>query len=194
MRYEASGTLPLAGCVRIPVRVIHRCDHYNQLAQWHSQYAYSAVIDARGGCLPYKWEIVSGALPAGINAAVSSATRSLNLTGTPTTAATNSIAIKVTGCGGHVSNMTYKIVIQGTANHVVELSWQASSSNNVVGYNVYRSLDGATWQRINISLVASMFYSDSTVANSTTYYYATTAVDIYGQESNKSASMEAVIP
>jgi len=156
--------------------------------------AYSAVIDARGGCLPYKWEIVSGALPAGINAAVSSATGSLNLTGTPTAAATSSISIKVTGCGGHVSQMSYNIVIQATAKHVVDLSWQASSSNNVVGYNVYRSLDGATWQRINMSLVASTFYSDSTAANSTTYYYATTAVDIYGQESSKSASMEAAIP
>jgi hypothetical protein len=39
-----------------------------------------------------------------------------------------------------------------------------------------------------------MLYSDSTVANSTTYYYATTAVDIYGHESSKSTAVKAVIP
>jgi hypothetical protein len=54
--------------------------------------AYSAVINARGGCTPYKWAIASGALPAGVTATVSSTTRSLNLAGTPTTAATDSLA------------------------------------------------------------------------------------------------------
>ena len=54
--------------------------------------AYSAVINASGGCTPYKWAIASGALPAGVTATVSSTTRSLNLAGTPTTAATDSLA------------------------------------------------------------------------------------------------------
>src|SRR5260370_2630302 len=71
--------------------------------------AYSAVINASGGCTPYKWAIASGALPAGVTAKVASTTRSLNLAGAPTTAATDSFAVKVTGCGGnfhHPSNMT----------------------------------------------------------------------------------------
>ena len=62
--------------------------------------AYSAVIKASGGCTPYKWTIASGALPAGVTAKVSSTTRSLNLAGTPTTAAIYSFAERVTGCGG----------------------------------------------------------------------------------------------
>jgi hypothetical protein len=156
--------------------------------------AYSAVINARGGCTPYKWAIASGALPAGVTATVSSTTRSLNLAGTPTTAATDSLAVKVTGCGGHVSQVSYNVVIQTTANHVVDLNWKVSTTSDVVGYNVYRGPDGATWKRINASLVGSTLYSDSTVANSTTYYYATTAVDIYGHESNMSASITAAIP
>jgi len=154
--------------------------------------AYSAVIKASGGCTPYKWAIASGALPAGITAKVSSTTTSLNLAGTPTTAATYSFAVKVTGCGRSVSQ--YKVVIQTTANHVVDLSWKASTTSDVVGYNVYRGPDGATWKRINASLVASTLYSDSTIANSTAYYYATTAVDIYGHESRMSASVKAAIP
>jgi Putative Ig domain len=156
--------------------------------------AYSAVINASGGCTPYKWAIASGALPAGVTAKVSTTTTSLDLAGTPTTAATYSFAVKVTGCGGVVSQVSYKVVIQATANHVVDLSWQASTSGNVVGYNVYRSPDRATWKKINTSLIASTLYSDSTVANSTMYYYAATAVDVYGHESSKTAAVKAVIP
>ena len=156
--------------------------------------AYSAVIKASGGCTPYKWAIASGALPAGITAKVSSTTTSLNLAGTPTKAATYSFAVKLTGCGGSVSRVSYKVVIQASANHVVDLSWKASTSGDVVGYNVYRGPDGATWKRINASLIASTHYGDSTVANRTTYYYATTAVDIYRHESGKSKAAKAVIP
>jgi Abnormal spindle-like microcephaly-assoc'd, ASPM-SPD-2-Hydin len=77
--------------------------------------AYSAVINASRGCTPYKWAVASGALPAGVTSNVSSATTSLNLTGTPTTAATYSFAVKVTGCGGHVSQVSYKVIIQTAA-------------------------------------------------------------------------------
>jgi hypothetical protein len=156
--------------------------------------AYSTAVKASGGCTPYKWAIASGALPAGVTMKVSSTTTSLNLSGTPTTAATSSFAVKVTGCGGAVSQVSYKVVIQSTANHVVDLSWKASTSGNVVGYNVYRGTDGVTWRKINAGIIASTLYNDSTVANSTTYYYAATAVDINGHESNKTAAVKAVVP
>jgi hypothetical protein len=155
---------------------------------------YSAVIKAGGGCTPYKWAVVSGALPAGLSAKASSTTTSLNLVGTPTTAATYNFAVKVTACGGGVSRKAYKVVIQAAANHVVELSWNASTSSGVIGYNVYRSLDRATWKKINPSLAASTLYSDSTVANGTTYYYAATAVDSSGHESIQTAPVKVVVP
>jgi hypothetical protein len=156
--------------------------------------AYSEVIKAGGGCTPYKWTIASGALPAGVTAKVSSTTTSLDLAGTPTTAATYSFAVKVTGCGGMASQVAYKVTIQSTANHVVDLSWKASTSGDVAGYNVYRGPDGSTWKKINASVIASTLYDDSTVANGSTYYYATTAVDIEGRESSKSTAIKAVIP
>jgi hypothetical protein len=156
--------------------------------------SYSAVIKASGGCTPYKWAITSGTLPAGVTAKVSSTTTSLDLAGTPSTATTYSFTEKVTGCGGVTSQASYKVIIQATANHVADLSWRASTSADVIGYNVYRSLDGARWTKINASTIPSMRYSDSTVANSTTYYYAATAVDIYGKESSKTASVKAIIP
>ena len=86
------------------------------------------------------------------------------------------------------------MVIQATANHIVDLSWKASTSGDVAGYNVYRSSDAATWKKINVSTIASTLYSDSTVANGSTYYYAATAIDIYGHESSKTAAVKVVIP
>ena len=156
--------------------------------------AYSAAIKASGGCTPYKWAIASGALPAGVTAKVPSTTTSLNLVGTPTAAGTYTFAAKVTACGGGVSQVPYKVVIQATANHVVDLNWTGSTSANVVGYNVYRSPDAATWKKMNASLIASTLFSDSTVANSTTYYYAASAVDVNGHESTKTAPVKAVVP
>jgi hypothetical protein len=156
--------------------------------------AYSAVVKASGGCTPYKWTIASGVLPAGVTAKVSSTTTSLSFTGMPTTAATYSFTEKVTGCGGVTSRASYKVIIQSTANHVVGLSWIPSTSTDVVGYNVYRSLDGATWKKVNVSTIAWTLYDDSTVANNTTYYYAATAVDVYGRESRKTPSIKAIVP
>jgi hypothetical protein len=156
--------------------------------------AYSAVIQASDGCTPYKWVIESGKLPIGVTAKASSTTTSLNLAGTPTTAATYSFVVKVTGCGGHVSQVSYKIVVQAAANHVVDLSWKASTSGDLGGYDVYRSPDGTAWTKMNASLIGSTLYSDSTVANNTTYYYAVTAVNIDGNQSSKSAAIKVVVP
>jgi hypothetical protein len=156
--------------------------------------AYAADIKASGGCSPYKWAIASGALPAGVTAEPSSTTAELILAGTPTAAATDSFVVKVTGCGGGVSEASYKVEIQAAANHVVDLKWKASTSAQIAGYNVYRGPNEKSWEKINASLIASTLYDDSTVANSTTYYYATTAVNIEGEESAKSAPIKTVIP
>jgi hypothetical protein len=155
---------------------------------------YSAVIAGSGGCTPYKWEIVSGALPSGIAKTVTSNTTFLDLGGTPTKASTYSFTVLVTGCGGHVSTRSYKVTIQAAENHVVDLNWKASPSSNITGYNLYRSPDSSTWKKISVGLIASTLYSDSTVANGSTYYYAATAVNISGKESSKSAAIKVVIP
>lgn len=155
---------------------------------------YSAVVKATGGCTPYKWAIASGALPAGVKATMASTTTSLTLSGTPTTAATDSFTVKLTGCGGGTYNEAYKVVVQSSPNHVVDLSWKASTTSDVTGYNVYRSPDGASWKKINVSLIASAQYADSTISNGSTYYYAATSVDIYGHESNKTAAIKVVVP
>jgi hypothetical protein len=102
--------------------------------------AYSAVINASGGCTPYKWAITSGALPAGVTAMISSTTRSLNLAGTPTTAAIDSFIVKVTGCGGHVSQVSYKVIIQATAVGYLTSPSSLSLGSVVVGSSQTQAL------------------------------------------------------
>lgn len=83
----------------------------------------------------------------------------------------------------------------GTVQHIVDLSWNASTSTSVTGYNVYRG-GAATgpFSKINPVLNTSMNYSDSTVQSGQTYYYVTTAVDSAGVESSYSNQTQAVVP
>jgi Abnormal spindle-like microcephaly-assoc'd, ASPM-SPD-2-Hydin len=82
-----------------------------------------------------------------------------------------------------------------TLPHTVNLSWNASTSTSVSGYNVYRGASATgPFSRINAALNPAMSYTDSTVQSGTTYYYVTTAVDSSGVESSYSNQVQAVIP
>jgi hypothetical protein len=87
------------------------------------------------------------------------------------------------------------VIIQAAAFHVVNLSWVASTSPDVAGYNMYRAPDALTWRKINSGgLIASTLYSDSSGANGTTYYYAASSVNTSGRESTRSEPVPVVIP
>ncbi len=148
---------------------------------------FSAAVDASGGCTPYRWALVSGSLPNGVAKTASSNTKSLDLTGTPTAAGTYSFTVSVTGCGGHIAEMAYKVVIQTASNSVVDLSWNASTSKDVSGYNIYRAVYSnstcGSLLKINSALNTSTVYDDSRVADGTSYCYATTAVNARDEES-----------
>jgi hypothetical protein len=81
------------------------------------------------------------------------------------------------------------------AQHSVNLSWTASTSQNVIGYNIYRGVkSGGLYTKINSILNASTVYSDTSVTDGQTYYYVTTAVNSSNQESAYSNQTQAVIP
>lgn len=89
------------------------------------------------------------------------------------------------------STTTEALTGTGTAaaTHSVNLSWTASTSSDVAGYNIYRAPYGGScgaFSKINSVLNTSTVYTDSTVANSTSYCYATTAVDTSNDESSYS--------
>jgi len=79
--------------------------------------------------------------------------------------------------------------------HKVQLSWKASTSRHLAGYNVYRGTrSGGPYKKINGSLDPSTKYTDLHVVAGYKYYYVATAVNLKGQESKRSKQVEAVIP
>jgi TolB protein len=84
----------------------------------------------------------------------------------------------------------------GTAptQHSVDLSWGASSSSNVVGYNVYRAgASGGPYATV-ASANSGTSFVDGSVQSGQAYYYVVTAVDTSGGESAYSNQVQAVIP
>jgi hypothetical protein len=118
---------------------------------------------------------------------------SLNITFTPSGdgAASGAFSFASNAVGSPASEA---LTGTGTAPSV-SLSWNASVSQNVAGYNIYRSNSSTGSQtRINSSLDSETSYTDSTVAPGKTYYYSTTAVNTKGQESAHSGQVEVAIP
>lgn len=131
--------------------------------------SFPAVLDT-GQSLPFTVKfapqssgVASATLSFTSNAANSPATQPLEGTGTP------------------------------TPQHSVDLSWNASRSAGIVGYNVYRGT-GGPYSRINVSLETSTSYTDTPVSAGTTYYYVVTAVNDQEMESGYSARVKAVVP
>src|SRR5579872_137511 len=113
------------------------------------------------------------------------------ITFSPQTAAAESGTLTITS-NALSSPTTETLTGTGTPapTHSVNLSWTASTSTDVVGYNVYRaqytnSACGA-FSKINPVLNTTTIYTDNTVVDATTYCYATTAVDTTNAESGDS--------
>jgi hypothetical protein len=73
--------------------------------------------------------------------------------------------------------------------HSVNLSWSASTSSNVSGYNIYRAAYASacgSFSKINPLLNTGTLYTDSAVVDGATYCYATTAVNTSKEESGYS--------
>jgi fibronectin type 3 domain-containing protein len=77
----------------------------------------------------------------------------------------------------------------------VNLSWNASNSQNVIGYNIYRgNQSGGPYTKINSALDPDTAYTDTTVTDGNTYYYVTTAVNSDYEESVYSNQAQATVP
>ena len=73
--------------------------------------------------------------------------------------------------------------------HSVNLSWNASTSPNISGYNIYRAVyttSCGSFSKINSLLNTGTLYTDSAVTDGTSYCYAATAVDTSNAESSYS--------
>src|SRR5258708_24367290 len=94
--------------------------------------------------------------------------------------------------GANVTGVNFTAVPQVA--HSALLTWNPSTSV-VSGYNIYRStVSGASYTKINSNLLAVLTYTDTTVQNSTTYFYVATAGDANGVESANSNEVSPTIP
>jgi len=76
----------------------------------------------------------------------------------------------------------------------VSLNWDKVDDNDVIGYSIYRSEDGITYEeRLNSEIVRGNEYRDETIEYGKTYYYALKLVFADGYESPyTSSNSEAV--
>ncbi len=80
----------------------------------------------------------------------------------------------------------------------IDLIWAPVTNADLAGYNVYRSeTNGAAGEKIvklNSELVKSPSYRDTTVASGKTYTYSVSAVDVRGNESQRSEETSEAVP
>ena len=113
------------------------------------------------------------------------------VTFTPTTAGAATGTLSFTSDAGN-SPTTEALTATGEAapTYSVALSWNASTSSNSSGYNLYRAVysnsNCGSFSKINPSLEASTLYTDGAVVDGTSYCYAATAVNSSNQESGYS--------
>ncbi len=98
----------------------------------------------------------------------------------PSTAAVTVQASSVTGV-----NFTGTAI--PPAPRSVTLSWNSSTSSDVIGYNLYRATaSGGPYSKLNSALISGSSFVDNNVVTGQTYYYVATAVDDGGLESTYS--------
>jgi hypothetical protein len=122
-------------------------------------------------------------IPAGHSA-------SFTVTFSPQTSGAASATLTFTS-NAQPATTTESLTGTGTAapTHTVSLSWNASSSSDISGYNIYRAVytsSCGSFGKINTALNTGTLYTDSGVADGTSYCYAATAVNSSNEESGYS--------
>jgi Putative Ig domain len=176
----------------------------NQLPTGTEGSAYSQTISSLGGVTPITYQQFNGTMPPGIS--LNNASPSATLTGTPTAAGTFIFNIQATDSAAppqsYIEQFTLIIRPQPPTIGVIELnlneqpvvSWTASPSSDVTGYNVYRSLtSGGPYTLVGSTTAPAQTFTDANAAAGTTYYYVVTAV-AGGVESLNSNEMFITVP
>lgn len=76
----------------------------------------------------------------------------------------------------------------------IDLAWTPDTEPDLAGYNVYRRVGAETPVKINSEMVKEPAYRDNRVQPGTTYFYSVTAVDLRGNESEKSPEASESVP
>jgi len=76
----------------------------------------------------------------------------------------------------------------------IDLIWAPVTNADLAGYNVYRSDGNGPAVKLDSELVKSPSYRDSAVASGKTYTYSVSAVDVRGNESQRSEETSESVP
>ena len=113
---------------------------------------------------------------------------------TPCTAAVTAAGLCNVVLVQRVTNASHGAQCVSTPPHSVSLSWAASTSASVAGYNVYRATtSGGPYTKLNSLPVSITTFTDYAVQPGQTYYYVTTSVNSIGNESPYSNEAQAVV-
>lgn len=77
-----------------------------------------------------------------------------------------------------------------TTSNSVELTWESNTEADLAGYRIYRAMPGGAFEKI-ADLATLPTYSDRAVEQGKRYQYAVSSVDQSGNESPRSAPVEA---
>jgi fibronectin type 3 domain-containing protein len=113
----------------------------------------------------------------------------------PTTAGEASGKLTITSNSSTSGTATISLTGTGLAPQV-ELSWSAPSSSTdpIVGYNIYRSTGSSSYQLLNSSVDTQTTYVDTTVQCGLTYAYTVESVDASGVVSTPSNTISVTAP
>jgi hypothetical protein len=80
--------------------------------------------------------------------------------------------------------------------HSVDVTWAASTSTPLQGYNVYRStVSGGPYSKLSPTLSpTTLLFTDSTPVSGKKYFYVVTALNTSGAESSASSEVAVTIP
>ncbi|HUK86398.1 MAG TPA: hypothetical protein VLT85_01930 [Terriglobales bacterium] len=76
----------------------------------------------------------------------------------------------------------------------IDLTWVPDTEADLAGYNVYRHEEGAAPVKINSELVKTPAFRDRNVVTGHRYFYSISAVDLRGNESQRSSEASEVAP
>jgi len=74
----------------------------------------------------------------------------------------------------------------------IDLSWAPDTESDLAGYNVFRHEEGAAPVKINSDVVKAPTYRDTAVQPGRRYSYSVSAVDVRGNESERSAEASEI--
>jgi hypothetical protein len=115
------------------------------------------------------------------------------VTFTPSAAGSSTAALSITD---NATGSPQSISLSGTGAHDVILSWTASTTPGVLGYDVYRGTTsgGESSTPLNSSPINGITFTDSNVTAGQAYYYVITTVNSNDAQSGSSSETSVTVP